>query len=345
MTTLVNFYGLPFLVSFGVVSVFCFLFIRFQHVFVLRDNRSDKRHIHKRQISRFGGVAIVISVIFTLAVNEHLFFDHIVWSIIVGGIVILIFGVIDDIKPLNWRTQIFAQIIIILFIFIMGVRIEFVTNPFGGVIWLIYNNIPLLSLLFMLVWMGIIINTINWCDGIDGLAGGVVFIAAITLFVIALQPHVMQPPIAIIAIVLAGSIAGFLVFNLPPAKIFAGSSGSFFMGFIISLLAIAAGAKIGATLLVLAVPLIDAMWVIVNRLRSGDSIFHGDKRHLHHKLLDRGWSMWRILILYYTITILCAIVAIATHDIGKMIALIIFCGIILMFFVALSYNRQNNKIN
>ena len=202
----------------------------------------------------------------------------------------------------------------------------------------------LLSLIFMLLWIGIIMNAINWSDGIDGLAGGIVFIAAITLFIISLQPHVAQPPIAIISIAFAGSIMGFLIFNLPPAKIFAGSSGSFFMGFIIALIAIGAGAKIGATLLVLAVPLIDAMWVVMERFRNGDSIFQGDKKHLHHRLLEYGWNTWSILALYYVITILCAILAIVTHDIGKFIAFIMFCGIILIAFAALSYKKRKVKL-
>lgn len=339
----ISFYGWPFFISLGSVSVLCYLLIRLQSVSALRDKRSGKRHIHKRRISRFGGIAIISGFIITLAINEHLVFDHIVWSMLVGGAVILIFGVIDDIRVMNWKSQIFAQIVVVLLVFIMGVRIEFVTNPFGGVVWLIYNNMPIISLIFTLVWIGIIMNAINWCDGIDGLVGGVVFIAAITLFIISLQPHVAQPPIAIISIVFAGSVAGFLIFNLPPARIFAGSSGSFFMGFIIALIAIAAGAKIGATLLVLAVPLIDAMWVVGDRFRSGNSIFHGDKKHLHHRLLDRGWSTLRILVLYYVITVLCAIVAIVTHDIGKFIALVIFCGIILIFFIVLSYKNGHDK--
>jgi len=261
---------------------------------------------------------------------------------IVGGIMILILGVVDDIKIISWKSQIFAQVVVILLIFIIGVRIEFVTNPFGGVMWLIHDNIPLISLMFTLVWIGIIMNAINWCDGVDGLAGGVVVIAAITLFIISLQPHVAQPPIAIISIVFAGSVMGFLIFNLPPARIFAGSSGSFFMGFIIALIAIGAGAKIGATLLVLVVPLIDFVWVVGDRLHSGNSIFRGDKKHLHHRLLDRGWNTWSILILYYGITALSAVVAIATHDIGKLIALAIFCGIIFIFFVVLLYKKHES---
>jgi len=346
MISPILFYGQPFILGFGIASILCFLFIKFFKIFPLSNKRKSKRHIHKNNISRFGGVTIITAFISTLLYNEYIFFDNIVWSLIVGGIVILFFGIIDDIKPLSWQTQIFSQVAIVLLIFIMGVRAEFITNPFGDVIWLVHDSTPIWSLLFMLIWMLVIMNAVNWSDGIDGLAGGIVLIAAVTLFVISLQPNVMQPPIAIITIILAGSVLGFLIFNLPPAKIFAGSSGAFFMGYAIALLAIAAGAKIGTTLLVLAVPLVDAIWVVWHRIRSGKSIFRSDKQHLHHRLLDRGWSVRQILMLYYSVTIFSAGIAIATQTIGKLIALIIFCIMIIIFFLFLSYdtNKKQNYI-
>jgi UDP-GlcNAc:undecaprenyl-phosphate GlcNAc-1-phosphate transferase len=346
MISPILFYGQPFVLGFGIASVLCFLFIKLFKIFPLSNKRKSKRHIHKNNISRFGGVTIITAFISTLLYNEYIFFDNIVWSLIVGGIVILFFGIIDDIKPLSWQTQIFSQVAIVLLIFIMGVRTEFITNPFGDVIWLVHDSTPIWSLLFMLIWMLVIMNAVNWSDGIDGLAGGIVLIAAVTLFVISLQPNVMQPPIAIITIILAGSVLGFLIFNLPPAKIFAGSSGAFFMGYAIALLAIAAGAKIGTTLLVLAVPLVDAIWVVWHRIRSGKSIFRSDKQHLHHRLLDRGWSVRQILMLYYSVTIFSAGIAIATQTIGKLIALIIFCIMIIIFFLFLSYdtNKKQNYI-
>ncbi len=344
MTTPILFYGQPFVISFAIASVLCFFIIHIFKTFKVKNRRNGVRHIHKQNISRFGGVAIIISFIIAIFLNKYLFFDHIVWSMIVGGIFILLIGVIDDIKPLSWKSQLFAQVIIILLIFIMGVRIEFITNPFGGIIWLIYNNIPIVSLLFMLVWMLVIMNAINWCDGIDGLSGGIVFIAAVALIIISLQPHVAQPPIAIIATIFAGSVAGFLIFNLPVARIFAGSSGSFFMGYVIALIAIAAGAKIGTTLLVLAVPLVDSVWVVLQRMRNNRSIFQGDKGHLHHKLLDRGWSVRRILTLYYFLTMLSAYIAVSTFALGKIFALIIFCSIVIAFFYFLSYGDKNKSI-
>jgi UDP-GlcNAc:undecaprenyl-phosphate GlcNAc-1-phosphate transferase len=343
MISPILFYGQPFILGFGIASILCFLFIKTFQYLPIKDNRKNSRHIHKKNISRFGGLAIITAFILTLLWNEYIFFDHIVWSMIVGGVIILFFGIVDDIKPLSWQTQIFSQVAIVLLIFIMGVRTEFITNPFGGVIWLVTGDTSIWSLGFMLIWMLVIMNAVNWSDGIDGLAGGVVVIAAITLFIISLQPHVMQPPIAIMSIILAGSVLGFLIFNLPPAKIFAGSSGAFFMGYAIALLAIAAGAKIGTALLVLAVPLVDAIWVVWHRMRSGDSIFHSDKRHLHHRLLDRGWSVRQVLVLYYGVTIASACIAIATQTIGKLIALFVFCVMITVFFIVLSYGEKTKQ--
>jgi UDP-GlcNAc:undecaprenyl-phosphate GlcNAc-1-phosphate transferase len=337
------FFGEPFLFSFAIASLLCFVIILLTKNISWRDNRISQRHVHKKRISRFGGVAIIIAFISTLFLNENLFFNYVVWSIIIGGILIMILGIIDDIKPLSWQSQLFSQVVIVLLVFILGIRTEFITNPFGGVIWLIHDNMPFLSLLFMLIWMLIIMNAINWCDGIDGLAGGVVIIAACTLLVISLQPHINQPPIAIISIILVGSVFGFLIFNLPTAKIFAGSSGSFFMGFVISLIAIAAGAKIGTTLLVLAVPLMDLIWVIFSRLREGKSLFRADNRHLHHRLLERGWNVKHILIIYYSLTIFCAIIAIFTQSIGKLVSLLLFCLMILIFFIIFSYDGKEKK--
>jgi len=118
------------------------------------------------------------------------------------------------------------------------------------------------------------------------------------------------------------------------------------MGYAIALLAIAAGAKIGTALLVLAVPLVDAIWVVWHRVRNGESIFRSDKQHLHHRLLDRGWGVRQILMLYYSVTMFSAGIAIATQTIGKLIALIVFCIMIIVFFLFLSYdtNKKQNYI-
>jgi UDP-GlcNAc:undecaprenyl-phosphate GlcNAc-1-phosphate transferase len=340
MISQILFYGQPFLLGFAIASVLSFIIVVLFRKFPLDNKRIEDRHIHKKNISRFGGMAIIVAVIVSIFFNQYLFFDNIVWSIIAGGLLILLYGIFDDIKPLSWQSQMFSQVAIVLLVFIMGIHTEFISNPFGGVVWLVKDENIFFSLIFMLVWMLVIMNAVNWSDGVDGLAGGIVIIASFTLLFVSLQPNVSQPPIALLAAIFAGSVFGFLIFNLPPAQIFAGSSGSFFMGYVVALLAIAAGAKIGATLLVLAVPLIDAVWVVWQRIKKGSSVFKGDKEHLHYKLLDKGWSVWAILLLYYGITIMSAIIAIYTQMIGKVVALGVFCFIILIFFINLSHNDK-----
>lgn len=337
------FYVQPFIVSMCISAVLCFVIIKTCKRIRVQDQRINDRHIHNSATSRFGGIAIIIAFVSTLVLNKYLVFDHLIWAIICGGVIIFVVGVMDDLRPLSWKSQIFFQMVLVLTVFIFGIRVLYVTNPLGGIFLLAHNDFFLPSLVFMLIWMVLIMNAVNWADGVDGLSGGVVLIAAIALFMIALEPHVFQPPIAIISMVLAGSVAGFLIFNFPQARIFAGSSGAFFMGFVLAILAIAAGAKIGTTVLVLGVPLLDSLWVIFRRVRAGRSIFYGDQEHLHYKLLHRGWSVKRILALYYGVTILCAVTAIATRSFNKFVIFIGFCFVVIIFFIALSYGKTAKK--
>lgn len=338
------FYVVPFVVSMSIAVVLCLIIIWVHKKIHINDPRTELRHVHgQRKVSRFGGSAIIAAFMITLFLNRYLVFDHMIWALICGGVMIFCIGIIDDLKPLSWKSQIFFQIALVLTVFIFGIRIISITNPFGGVFLLLDHGFVISSLLFMIIWMIYIMNAVNWADGIDGLSGGVAFIAACALFMIALEPYVNQPPIAIIAIAFAGSVAGFLVFNFPKAQIFAGSSGSFFMGFVIAILAIAAGAKIGTTLLVLGVPLLDSLWVIICRVRAGRSIFYGDQEHLHFKLLHRGWSVKKILFLYYGVTILCAIAAIFTQSVNKLIIFGILCFVVIVSFGFLSYGDRTQK--
>lgn len=336
-------YVSPFLSGLCVSVFLCYFLVRLTRHFRAFGQRGSLQY-HKSDVSRFGGVAMIIAFIFALAWDSHLVFDRYVWAMVCGSILILLFGIIDDIKTFSWKTQIFFQIMIVLLVFIFGVRIIYISNPFGGVVWLTYGNVMVVSLVFLLIWVITIMNAINWIDGIDGLSGGVVSIAAITIFFLSLQPEVMQPPIAIISIAFCGAVVGFLTFNFPRAYIFAGSSGAFFMGYILAIMAIIAGTKIGTTLMVLAVPLVDAVWVIIYRLRKGQSIFIGDYNHLHHRLLSRGWSVRKILFLYYGITIMSAVMAILTRSFDKLVLLLCLCMMILTFFVILDYDKGRKDV-
>ncbi len=323
-----KFYGSPFVISFLLSVSFCLILIYFFRKKNSGKIRNGTRHIHENKlISRFGGVAIIFSFIATLFFNRNIVFDHLTLVMLIGVVMIFILGLLDDVWELDWKVQLFFQILIISFIFYFGIQIEFITNPLGGLI--VFNLV--FSFIFTLVWMLIIINTVNWSDGIDGLMGGIIFFASIALFFLSLRPEVNQPPLAIISVVLVGSILGFMIFNFPPASIFAGTGGVFAVGYLISVLAIFAGAKIGTTLLVLIVPLTDAFFVVWQRWREGQSFFQADMRHLHHRLLQLGWSQKKIIILYYFITVIGMIVAFSTSSVNKFFAFVLFFMTVLTF--------------
>lgn len=312
-------YLFPFVISFSISSILLFLFIFFRKN--ISEKRTSERHIHKNGISRMGGAAIILAFVATLLIDKNLFISSQLWVVIIASLAILVFGIWDDFQELSWKNQLFFQLLIVIFIFIMGIRLEYITNPFGGVLDLEVEKNILPSLLFMIAWIVVFMNSMNWIDGIDGLSGGITLIGVVTIFLLSMQPEINQPPMGIMAIALSGSLLAFLMFNFHPAKILAGTSGSMFMGFILAVLAIFAGLKMATTLLVAAIPVIDAFWVVYERIKNGKSIFSPDKRHLHHKLLDLGWSQNKICLFFYAITATIAMISLSIKSIGKFVAI------------------------
>ncbi len=326
-------YTLPFFIAFFISALLCAFFV-FMQKNRKCDIRRENRHIHKKHISRFGGVAIISAFILTIFLDKNLVITSQILGVIVASMVIVIVGIWDDLCELDWKVQLFLQAAIIGLIFLFGFELSYIPNPFGEAI-VFDDNIwgTITSSVIVFVWILLLMNAMNWIDGIDGFSGGISFVASLVIFLLSLKPEVNQPPIAIIAIILAGAILGFLVFNFYPAKIFAGTSGSLFFGFILAALSIIAGTKIATTLLVVAIPVVDALWVIVERIKKGKSIFTPDKRHIHHVLLELGWSQFKIVIFFSVVTMFIGIVAIFTHAIGKAFAIIIsFILIIVAFF-------------
>ncbi len=337
-------YIFTFLVSFLIAVALLIVLVSTRKFFA--DRRRGSRHIHRRGISRFGGVAIVTAFIVTLWLIPNFFISQELMAILLASVFILIIGVLDDWREINWKFQLFFQIFIITFIYIAGIRVEYITNPFGGIIELGSESLFLPSLLFSIVWVVILMNSMNWADGIDGLSGGITLIGAVTILFLSLKPEVNQPSVAIICSALIGAVLAFLIFNFYPAKILAGSSGSMFMGFILASLAIFAGTKIATTLLVVMLPVIDFCCVIVERVRDGQSIFSPDRRHLHYKLSDLGWSQKKICLFFYSLTIIIALVAFNTRAIGKLTTIISVTLVILVSFYFINkrvYAKEGSK--
>jgi UDP-GlcNAc:undecaprenyl-phosphate GlcNAc-1-phosphate transferase len=329
---------LPFLLSFIIALGVSGL------VLFLNRNLKFKKTRSFNSFRRLGGLAIIVGFIASLLLNSNLVISDSLWGIIIVSVFILVFGIIDDFLNLDWKTQMTFQILSAVLIFILGVRVEFITNPFGGFFFLNMGQYLLPSLVLVIAWIVLLINSMNWLDGIDGLSGGVSMIGTATIFFLSLKPEVNQPPVGIITMALFGSLLGFLVFNFHPSKILAGTSGSMFMGFILASLSIFAGAKIATALLVLAIPIIDSIWVIGERMRSGRSIFKSDKSHLHYKLIKLGWSQKKITALFYFITLCIAAIALNTRVIGKTITLISVSIIMLIFSFVINKKLREKLI-
>ncbi|KKQ53615.1 MAG: Glycosyl transferase [Parcubacteria group bacterium GW2011_GWD2_38_11] len=311
---------IPLLVSFVIAALLLMVLIAAGRKYAVCDTRTCERHLHKQGISRLGGMALIVSFLAAIFLDKQLVISTPLLGVLFASVAILVLGVVDDFRQISWKTQLLLQLIIVVFVYIVGVRLQYVSNPFGG-IFLFQDGVGyVIGLLVSIVWVVFLMNAMNWVDGIDGVSGGVTFIGALTIFFLSLRPEVNQPPVGIIAAVLIGSLVAFILFNFHPAKILAGTSGSMFMGFILAVLAIFAGAKIATTLLMLAIPIIDALWVIGERFSAGDSIFSADKRHLHFKLLELGWSPRKICLFYYGVTALVAVIALNTNALGKAVA-------------------------
>jgi UDP-N-acetylmuramyl pentapeptide phosphotransferase/UDP-N-acetylglucosamine-1-phosphate transferase len=192
----------------------------------------------------------------------------------------------------------------------------------------LWDYSPWLAIGATVLWLGWMTNTINFSDGLDGLAAGVSLIAAAMLALNALlQPH-PQYTIALLPLALAGACAGFLLFNFPPARIFMGDSGAEFLGYALGVCAIIGGAKLATVLLVLGVPILDVAWLIVARSAAGRSPAHSGRDHLHFRLRDLGFSNRQIVVFYYVLSASFGLIGVFDFDRRLKLAALVLLGLI-----------------
>lgn len=274
-----------------------------------------QRDSHTNPVPRLGGVGLIFAFITVLLLTQRLL-PHVLWftttssavvdrqivGVMAGALVLLAFGLVDDLRGLSPRAQLVGQVLASICVVATGIGIEFLTNPFGGTGAVFYLSNPWPQLLAV-VWLVLMMNVMNWFDGLDGLAGGVSLIAAVMLSILSLM---VGSPTGIVAmlLILAGALAGFLVWNWHPAKLFMGTSGSTLLGFVLGVAAIISGGKLATTFIVLGVPIIDALWVIVSRWRSGRPVGVADRSHLHHRLLSAGFSVGQTVWFMYFLAII-----------------------------------------
>ncbi|HEV2250490.1 MAG TPA: MraY family glycosyltransferase [Candidatus Limnocylindria bacterium] len=309
------------------------------------------RRTHPEPIPRIGGLGIAIA--FGLAVfafwlvdrlNGHPFlipeevrtprFTLTAMAAFLG----LAVGVLDDALDLRARWQLLGYFAIAAIIVAAGIRVDFINDPRGdGLIQLA----PPIAIGFTVFWIVGMNNALNFIDGLDGLAAGVAAIAAVALGATALLPAVNEPFVAWMNFTLAGAIAGFLVFNVHPAKVFLGTTGVAFVGTMLAVLSIFGTAKVAAALLVLGVPIIDTFYVIVRRLVTGQAPFAPDRGHFHHKLLDVGLSHRQAVLLIYAITLGLGALAFLSSGRAQTYA---FVGVLVLFgVVVLALSQRSAK--
>ncbi|WP_432406977.1 MraY family glycosyltransferase [Wukongibacter sp. M2B1] len=278
------------------------------------DVPNDDRRVHKNPIPRLGGLAIFLG--FIISVFVFLQIDKYILGMLIGGSIIAIMGIVDDIKPLPAKVKLLVQIIAACILIKSGMKVEYVTNFFqiDGIRFLSKGTIALgiLSIPITIFWVVGITNTVNLIDGLDGLAAGISAIAALTLAYVAYaNPQLYNSEQTVMmTLALAGSCLGFLPYNFNPAKIFMGDTGSLFLGFMLAAISINGFIK-GATALAMVVPILalglpifDTTFAILRRALNGRPIMEADKGHLHHRLLSIGLGQKRAVLVLYAISFL-----------------------------------------
>ena len=288
------------------------------------------RRTHDRAVPRTGGVALFAAFLvggaMALAVWPPANPEDVrrLLAVLCGASLVFAFGLWDDWRELPAWPQLIAQALAALVAVAGTVFIERFTNPLTNHLVVIPDLLPFLGwgivVGITVFWVMGMINTVNWLDGLDGLAAGVTFIAA-ALFAIH-SFRLGQPEIALFPTALAGACLGFLPFNFHPARVFMGTAGAMTLGYALATLSILAPARIATALLVLGVPIIDVAWIIVSRWRRGASATQGGRDHLHYRLLELGFSQRQIVGLYYLFCLLFGGLAlIGPSPLFKMVAL------------------------
>jgi UDP-GlcNAc:undecaprenyl-phosphate GlcNAc-1-phosphate transferase len=292
--------------------------------------KPDARKIHEGAMPQWGGLAIFLAVAFAAllwrqpntddlrqlaasstpsdlqAVKQNV---HLSAAFFGCGFLMLLLGMADDRLELKPVWKFLGQIFIVILLWCLGVKIQ--TLPFTS------GTQPLsdsMSMLLTMVWVLGLVNAMNFIDGVDGLAAGIAAIGAASMAFIEVGK---APWAAAVAASIAGSCVGFLRYNFPPAKIFLGDAGSLLIGFWLATVSLAAASKTAAAttlllpMLVLGVPLFDVLWAILRRAWAGKPIWRADRGHLHHRLLARGFTARKVLLVLYSVSIALGAMAVA----------------------------------
>ena len=318
-------------ISFACTPAVRMLAIKIKAVDVPKDNR----RMHKVPIPRMGGLAIfagfLVSVLFFVPLGTEF------RSILIGALILVVLGIIDDIVALKPKTKFAGQIIAALIPALSGVSIHGSVTPFvpGQ-----YSTLGIFSIPLTVIWIVGITNAVNFIDGLDGLACGVSAIATVTMFIIAVLFGEIY--IALMMAALAGACLGFLPYNMNPAKIFMGDTGSMFLGYILATVSIQGLFKFYAVIsfavpfILLGLPIFDTGFAIVRRLLKGQSPLQADRGHVHHRLIDLGFDQKQSVAILYAFSALMGLTAVILARTNESKLIILAIAVLVCFFLAMS---------
>jgi UDP-GlcNAc:undecaprenyl-phosphate GlcNAc-1-phosphate transferase len=272
----------------------------------------NARRINKVPMPTGGGLAIFGGFLAASLVGD---LPHLSVTVL-AAVLILVIGILDDRYQLSAGAKFAGQLAAVLIYVLWGPRIEFISNPFGGMIYLGKLSIPLTML-----WVLTLINIMNFIDGLDGLTTGIALIAAAALASLALL--LGRYDAALMAIIVVGAALGFLPYNFNPAKLYLGDGGAMLLGFLLAAISTEGALKGAATIsisvpiLILAVPVTDLLCAVVRRMQNGVPFYQADRSHFHHRLLDLGFSQRQVAGLAYLITLFSATMAVLTAHLSR----------------------------
>lgn len=321
-------------------------------------DRGGYRKINGHKIPLMGGLAIVLpflAVCFLGIIQPTPIFAQLgerykdLALLAAGGVILATLGVIDDIRGLGAKEKFLVQILVALLVCLAGKTLIMVNLPFIGTV-----NLGVVGgMILTILWVVGMINAFNLVDGVDGLAAGLALVSSIGLGIVAaLNGHTM---VVLVCLGLAGSLSGFLVFNFHPAKIFLGDTGSLFLGFTMATISLLGASKTTGSImlltpmLALGFPIFDTVTSMIRRILRGRNPFIGDRSHTHHRLLDYGYTQRQVVLILYSVAIMCTISSILSQilypqDRGPLLAIGIYASVVIFIAWINGYLRLRHAL-
>ena len=304
------------------------------------DVPGEARRVHDHPIPRMGGLAIFIGFLISVVLFVNI--SRPVRGILLGTVIMVIVGIIDDIVSLRAWQKFLAQIVAAVVAVLHGVVIQVIANPN------VFHPVEGVSLGFLAVpltilWIVGITNSVNLIDGLDGLACGVSTIASLTMFAVALL--VSEVNVALILAALMGACLGFIPYNFNPAKIFMGDTGALLLGYVLSTVSVIGMFKFYAVvtfvvpIMALAVPLCDTLFAFFRRLLHGQNPMRPDRGHFHHRLIDMGLSQKQAVAILYSISAVLGLYAVVITAEGRLRVWLLALAIVIAIVVGIFITR------